>query len=235
MRMLAIENLSAGYGPIAVLHEVTLHIDEGEIVTLIGANGAGKSTTLRAISGLILVSSGTIYYKNENIMRRKPHEIACMGIAHAPEGRGIFGNLTVFENLMLASFADRRRSGAPGRLEKLFEMLPILGDRASQLASTLSGGEQQMLAIGRALMAEADLFILDEPSMGLSPILMKSVFSIISDINRRGKTILLVEQNAIMALKHSNRAYVLENGRIVAEGKSEDIAVNEELKKAYLG
>ncbi len=235
MRILDIENLRAGYGPIAVLHDVSLHVDEGEVVTLIGANGAGKSTTLRAVSGLIPATSGAIYYKNKNILRCKAHEIACMGISHVPEGRGIFGNLTVLENLMLAIFANRSKKRETRNMNGLFEMFPLLEDRRSQLASTLSGGEQQMLAIARALAADPDLFIFDEPSMGLSPILVKNVFSIIADINRRGKTILLVEQNAVMALKYSNRGYVLENGRIVAEGKSEEIAVNEELKKAYLG
>ncbi|OHD67786.1 MAG: ABC transporter ATP-binding protein [Spirochaetes bacterium RBG_16_49_21] len=233
--MLVIENLHAGYGPIAVLHGVSLHVDEGEIVTLIGANGAGKSTTLRTISRLIPAASGTILYKNENITRCKAHEIARRGIAHVPEGRGIFGNLTVIENLLLATFANRTRSMTSPVINELFDMFPLLGDRRRQLASTLSGGEQQILAIARAFAADADFFIMDEPSMGLSPILVKNVFSIIADINRRGKTILLVEQNAIMALKYSNRAYVLENGRIAAEGRSEDITANEELKKAYLG
>ena len=233
--MLVIENLHAGYGPIAVLHGVSLHVDEGEIVTLIGANGAGKSTTLRTISRLIPAASGTILYKNENITRCKAHEFARRGIAHVPEGRGIFGNLTVIENLLLATFANRTRSMTSPVINELFDMFPLLGDRRRQLASTLSGGEQQILAIARAFAADADFFIMDEPSMGLSPILVKNVFSIIADINRRGKTILLVEQNAIMALKYSNRAYVLENGRIAAEGRSEDITANEELKKAYLG
>jgi branched-chain amino acid transport system ATP-binding protein len=235
MQMLAIENLHAGYGPIAVLRGISLDVKEGEIVTLIGANGAGKSTTLRAISRLIPVISGSVRYKNADIITRKPHEVACMGIAHVPEGRGIFGNLAVVENLLLATFAKRSRGAESRDLKKVFEMFPLLGDRSRQLASTLSGGEQQMLAIARAFMADADLFILDEPSMGLSPILVKSVFSVIDEINRQGKTILLVEQNATMALKYAHRAYVLENGRIIAEGKSEEIAANDELKKAYLG
>jgi len=233
--LLTIENLCAGYGPIAVLHGISLHVEEGEIVTLIGANGAGKSTTLRAVSGLIPVTSGTILYKNENILKYKAHAIACMGIAHVPEGRGIFGNLTVTENLLLATFAKKNGRTESHDLDKLFEAFPLIGNRRRQLASTLSGGEQQMLAIARALMADADFFIMDEPSLGLSPLLVKNVFSLIADIHRQGRTILLVEQNATMALQYSNRAYVLENGRIAAEGKSKDIAANEELKKAYLG
>jgi branched-chain amino acid transport system ATP-binding protein len=235
MTLLSIDNLCAGYGPIQVLHNISLHVDEGEIVTLIGANGAGKSTALRAVSRLIPIISGAMMYKNEDLSSIPPHTIACRGISHVPEGRGIFGNLSVLENLKLSSYANRSGPAAAKLLATVFEMFPVLGERKRQLASTLSGGEQQMLAIGRAMIADGDLFIFDEPSMGLSPIFVKNVFSIIADIHKKGKTILLVEQNATMALKISNRAYVLENGRIIAEGLSESIADNAELKRAYLG
>jgi branched-chain amino acid transport system ATP-binding protein len=235
MPILSIENLAAGYGPLAVLHGISLTVGEGEIVSVLGANGAGKSTMLRAVSRLLPVMSGAILYKGKNIVSSKPHAVAAMGISHVPEGRAIFGNLTVLENLKLATFANRSRRRAPSLFSTVFEMFPVLGTRRRQLASTLSGGEQQMLAIARAIISDGDLFILDEPSMGLSPLFVKNVFSIIREINRQGKTILLVEQNATMALACSARTYVLENGRIVTQGKSSDIAKNAELKKAYLG
>ena len=235
MPLLAIDTVCAGYGPIRALHGISLSIDEGEIVTLIGANGAGKSTTLRAISRLIPTQSGSITYREKNILRYPPHEVARMGIAHVPEGRGIFGNLTVEENLRLSLFANRTASAASRLFSEVFERFPVLGQRRRQLAATLSGGEQQMLAIGRAVIADADLFILDEPSMGLSPVYVKNVFSIIAEVHKKGKTILLIEQNATMALRFAQRAYILENGRIVAQGTSKDIACNEELKRAYLG
>ncbi len=174
-------------------------------------------------------------YNNENISTVPSHEIACRGITHVPEGRGIFGNLSVLENLRLSSYANRSGSAVSKLLAAVFDMFPVLAERRRQLGSTLSGGEQQMLAIGRALIADGDLFIFDEPSMGLSPVLVKNVFSIIADIHEKGKTVLLVEQNATMALKISDRAYVLENGRIIAQGPSESIADNAELKRAYLG
>ena len=235
MALLKIENLSAGYGPITVLHGVTLHVDEGEIVAVLGANGAGKSTMLRAVSRLIPASSGTIMFKNNNIISYKPHALAAMGISHVPEGRAIFGNLTVYENIKLATFANKDPQNVNNLFTAVFEMFPVLGQRLRQVASTLSGGEQQMLAIGRAIVSDGGLFVLDEPSMGLSPMLVKNVFAIIAQINKKGKTILLVEQNAAMALRYCHRAYVLENGRIVASGKSADISGNAELKKAYLG
>jgi branched-chain amino acid transport system ATP-binding protein len=234
MQLLAIENLVAGYGPLAVLHGISLAVEQGEIVSVLGANGAGKSTMLRALSRIIPVMSGSIVYKGRNIRPCKPHRVAAMGISHVPEGRAIFGNLSVLENLTLATFARKARSTSSS-FKTVFEMFPLLGQRRGQLASTLSGGEQQMLAIARAIVADGDLFVLDEPSMGLSPMFVKNVFSIISEINKQGKTVLLVEQNASMALKCSSRAYVLENGRVVAQGKSSDIAKDAELKKAYLG
>ena len=235
MKLLSIENLTAGYGPLSVLHGISLDVEQGEIVSVLGANGSGKSTLLRTVSRLIPVMSGSIMYKGENIVSCKPHAVAAMGISHVPEGRAIFGNLTVFENLKLALFANRSRRGRDSLFTTAFEMFPVLGQRRRQLASTLSGGEQQMLAIARAVVADGDLFVLDEPSMGLSPLFVKSVFSIIREINKQGKTILLVEQNAAMALTFSTTAYVLENGRIITQGKSSDIADNAEVKKAYFG
>ncbi len=233
MHLLSIDNVVAGYGQVTILHGVSLYVDEGEIVCLLGANGAGKSTLLRAVSRLIPVLSGSITYAGENILPCKPHVVAKRGISHVPEGRGLFGNLTVLENLTLATFSGR---GAAAPLMKtVFELFPVLGRRRRQLASTLSGGEQQMLAIGRALVADGSLFVLDEPSMGLSPMYVKNVFSIVAQINKKGKTILLVEQNAAMALAYSHRGYVLENGRILASGTSAQIAANAELTKAYLG
>jgi branched-chain amino acid transport system ATP-binding protein len=185
MTILSVENLCAGYGAVGVLHDVSLYVDEGEIVTLIGANGAGKSTVLKCISGLLPAQSGSIRYKNENILKVPSHAIARRGISHVPEGRGIFGNLTVLENLSLSLFANRKKAPVQELINRVFEMFPILGERKKQSASTLSGGEQQMLAIGRALVSDGDLLILDEPSMGLSPIFVKNVFSILSEIQKK--------------------------------------------------
>jgi branched-chain amino acid transport system ATP-binding protein len=235
MPLLDLKNVCAGYGVIKVLHGISLHVDEGEIVTLIGSNGAGKSTTLRTISGLVPLRDGAILYRGASLARCAPHTIAIQGISHVPEGRGIFGNLTIRENLELAFFAACNRGPGSRRLAEVYEMFPVLGQRRRQGASTLSGGEQQMLAIGRAIIADGDLLMLDEPSMGLSPIFVKTIFKIIADIHRKGKTILLVEQNATMALNISNRAYVLENGRITASGVSRELAQNPALKAAYLG
>jgi branched-chain amino acid transport system ATP-binding protein len=235
MHLLSIENLVAGYGNLRVLHGVSLHVERGEIVTVLGANGAGKSTLLRAVSRLIPVMSGTILYEGKNIIPCKPHAVAKMGCSHVPEGRGIFGNLTVMENLLLATFAGKKDLVHSRQAQAVFDLFPVLGQRRRQLASTLSGGEQQMLAIGRAIMSDGELFVFDEPSMGLSPLFVKNVFSTIAAINKKGKTMLLVEQNATMALEISHRAYVLENGTIAAEGNSNDIANNETLRRAYLG
>ena len=234
MTLLSVEKLCAGYGAVSVVRDASIDVDEGEIVALIGANGAGKSTVLRCISGLIRASSGVIRYKNEDISKLAAHERACRGISHVPEGRGIFGNLTVLENLRLSLFANRGPADSRRLFDLVFDLFPILGERKFQSAATLSG-EQQMLAVGRAIVSDGDLLILDEPSMGLSPIFVKNVFSIISEIHKKGKTILLVEQNAILALKYANRAYVLENGGIVASGPSASISQNADLKRAYLG
>ena len=235
MTLLSVEKLCAGYGAVSVLRDASLYVDEGEIVALIGANGAGKTTVLKCISGLLPARSGSIRYKNENILKVPSHAIARRGISHVPEGRGIFGNLTIMENLSLSLFANRKKATKHELIDRVFEMFPILSERKKQSASTLSGGEQQMLAIGRALVSDGDLLILDEPSMGLSPIFVKNVFSILSEIQKKGKTILLVEQNATLALKYANRAYVLENGGIIASGPSQSIAENADFKRAYLG
>jgi branched-chain amino acid transport system ATP-binding protein len=237
MNILEIENVTAGYGNIVVLRDISLHVNEGEIVALIGANGAGKSTLLRVVSRLLPVIAGTIRFKNAVINAKSAHAVARMGIAHVPEGRGIFGNLSVMENLQIAFFAakNKNRSSVARALSLVFELFPILGQRRTQRAATLSGGEQQMLAIGRAIIAEGELLVLDEPSMGLSPKFVGSVFSIIADLNKKGKSVLLVEQNAVMALRFAKRAYMIENGRIVASGQSGDISANEELRRSYLG
>jgi branched-chain amino acid transport system ATP-binding protein len=233
MHLLTLNGITAGYGPLTVLHNVSLHIDTGEIVCVLGANGAGKTTLLRAISRLIPLSSGSIEFFGKDVACEKAHRVAALGVSHVPEGRGVFGNLTVSENLVLATYASR--TPAALRIAHVYELFPVLGTRKRQRASTLSGGEQQMLAIGRAIVADGDLFVLDEPSMGLSPLFVKNLFAIISQINKQGKTVLVVEQNATMALAHSTRAYVLENGSVVAEGTSGQIAADERIKKAYLG
>jgi branched-chain amino acid transport system ATP-binding protein len=237
MKLLDIEHMSAGYGKLIVLRDVSLHVDEGEIVALIGANGAGKSTILRAISGLIPAVSGSIRYKNRVISGLKSYTIARMGIAHVPEGRAVFGNLSVMENLHIALFAAGKqgRQLAGRRLSMIFDIFPPLGVRRQQRAATLSGGEQQMLAIGRAIVADGELLILDEPSMGLSPKFVKNVFTVLEDLNKNGKSILLVEQNATIALQVSRRTYVIENGIITAQGPSSDVASDEILRRSYLG
>ncbi|MBI4758915.1 MAG: ABC transporter ATP-binding protein, partial [Chloroflexi bacterium] len=214
---------------------ISFQVDEGEIVTLIGANGAGKSTTLRTISGLIPARSGSVTFQGKNLLACPPHEIVDMGVAHVPEGRGIFGNLTVLENLRLATYSVKDREEIRRRFKRVFGLFPRLEERKGQLSATLSGGEQQMLAVARALMTGGKLMLLDEPSMGLSPILVREIFRTIQEINQTGTTILLVEQNARMALRVANRAYVLETGRITLSGKPEEMAKNPEVRKAYLG
>ena len=233
--MLSVENLTVAYGRIEALHGISFHVEEGEIVTLIGANGAGKSTTLTAISHLIPVESGIITYQGEDLLQYKPHDVVSkLGIAHVPEGRRIFGNLTVLENLRLAAWSTPKEE-VENDLQRVFDIFPRLAERKRQLGDTLSGGEQQMLAVGRALMTHARLMLLDEPSMGLAPVLMQELFYVLREINRQGTTILLVEQNANMALKLANRGYVLETGRITLEGTSEELAGDPLVKAAYLG
>lgn len=233
--MLKISGLKVWYGAINALKGIDLNVDEGEIVTLIGANGAGKSTTLKAISGLFKQVEGKIELNGTNLLGLPSHKIVSMGICHIPEGRRIFGNLTVMENLQMGAFIIKDKKTIEDKTSKVFELFPILKERQNQLGGTLSGGEQQMLAIGRALMAEPRLLLLDEPSLGLAPFLVQEIFKIIININRTGTTILLVEQNAHLALQVANRGYVLETGKIVLEGTSKELLESELVKKAYLG
>jgi branched-chain amino acid transport system ATP-binding protein len=233
--LLEVRNIDVYYGAIRALKGVSFTVEKGEIVTIIGANGAGKSTTLRAISGLLRAKSGSILYEGTDITHTAPHLIARMGISQVPEGRGIFGNLTVQENLdvALSSVKDKRSAG-PNQ-EKVFSLFPRLKERRRQVAGTLSGGEQQMLAVGRGLMQNNPFILLDEPSMGLSPVLVEEIFGIIVEINRLGKTVLLVEQNAFKALSIAHRGYVLETGSLVLSGTAAELRDNPDVKKAYLG
>ena len=233
--MLRIADLNVYYGAIHALKGISLEVHQGEIVTLIGANGAGKSTTLRTISGLIAPKSGAVDFEGQGIAGLGAHDIVRRGISQVPEGRRIFADMTVLENLELGAFIRNDKDGIASDMEMVFTRFPRLKERLSQQAGTLSGGEQQMLAMGRALMSRPRLLLLDEPSMGLAPLLIKEIFSIIVDINKAGTTILLVEQNANMALSIANRAYVLETGRITLSGSAKDLAASEEVRKAYLG
>ncbi len=235
--LLSVENLRVSYGNIRALHGVSFQIDEGEIVCIIGANGAGKSTTLRAISRLIRVEPGTkmTFMGNDLLQYPADKVVSKFGISHVPEGRRLFGNLTVMENLKLATFARKDTKKIKQDFEQVFAIFPRLEERKTQKSGTLSGGEQQMLAIGRAFMSGRKIMLLDEPSMGLAPLLMISVFKALQELNREGTTILLVEQNARMALQFARRGYVLENGNIVLEGESADLLANPDVKKAYLG
>ena len=231
--LLELEDVHTFYGNIEALKGVSLTVDEGEIVTLIGSNGAGKSTTLRTISGITKARSGTVRFKGEDIHTRKPHEIVAMGIAQAPEGRGVFARMTVYENLLMGAFSRKGPLGA--ELELVYGYFPRLAERRTQKAGTLSGGEQQMLAIGRALMARPSVLLLDEPSMGLSPILTEQIFEIIRDINAQGNTVLLVEQNALMALNLASRGYVLQTGQIILADSAANLTANQQVRQAYLG
>ena len=232
--MLVIEDLHVFYGEIAALKGVALEVRRGEIVTLLGNNGAGKTTTLKSISGLVPARRGRITLEGEPINGVPPHEVVRRGIAHVPEGRRIFKRLTVRENLMMGAF-PRNDDGIPADLERTFTLFPILKQRVTQVAGTLSGGEQQMLAIGRALMARPRLLLLDEPSMGLSPVLVERILETIADINRQGTTVLLVEQNAAMALAIAHRGYVLETGTLALSGTAAELAQNPDVRRAYLG
>lgn len=233
--MLKVKNLNVYYGGIYALKNVNLEINQGEIVTLIGANGAGKTSTLRAISGLIPYKSGIIEFKGKALKGVPAYKLVYEGMGHVPEGRKIFANLTVMENLELGAYSRKDKHKVKEEYASIFEKFPRLEERKLQLAGTLSGGEQQMLAIGRALMSKPELLLLDEPSMGLAPIIVKGIFEIIKEINQGGTTILLVEQNANMALSIAHRAYVLETGNIVTSGAAKDLMNNEDIKKAYLG
>ena len=232
--MLKIDNINLYYGGIHALKDLSLEVKKGEIVTLIGANGAGKTSTLRAISGLEPIKNGTITYKDSSINKVPAHKIVSLGLSHVPEGRKIFANLTVMENLELGAYL-RKDKEIQKDMEMVFSKFPRLKERQKQQAGTLSGGEQQMLAIGRALMNRPDMLILDEPSMGLAPLVVKDIFDTIVEINKSGTTILLVEQNANMALSIADRAYVLETGRIVLSGNAQELLEDDSIKSAYLG
>ena len=235
--MLSVKNLKVSYDNIKALHGINFEIEEGEIITIIGANGAGKSTTLRAISRMVPVEEGTIMTFQDKDLLKYPADkvVSKLGISHVPEGRRLFGNLTILENLQLATFARRDKENIAKDIERIFGIFPRLDERKIQKAGTLSGGEQQMLAIGRAFMSGRKIMLLDEPSMGLAPLLMLDVFDALKEINQEGTTILLVEQNARMALKFARRGYVLESGNVVLEGPSDELLENPEVKKAYLG
>jgi branched-chain amino acid transport system ATP-binding protein len=233
--LLEVSNLNVYYGAIHALQGISFDVEEGEIVTLIGANGAGKSTTLRTISGLLHPRTGSVHFKGKDITMTPAEKIVEMGISHVPEGRKIFAPLTVRENLEMGAYTRSDRNEIQQSMERVFASFPRLKERINQLGGTLSGGEQQMLATGRGMMSRPDLLLLDEPSMGLSPILVEEIFRIIKEINSQGTSILLVEQNALMALSIANRAYVLETGRIVLSGKAQDVANDPQVKAAYLG
>jgi branched-chain amino acid transport system ATP-binding protein len=235
MALLEVNDIHTYYDAIHALKGITIYVDEGEIVTLIGANGAGKSTTLNTICGLYHPRSGTIYLEGEPIHELPPHEIVARGVCQAPEGRQVFGRLSVTENLKMGAYIRKDQSAIRRDMERVFELFPRLKERARQLAGTLSGGEQQMLAIGRSLMASPRLLFLDEPSMGLAPILVETIFDTIREINAQGTTVLLVEQNALMALSIAQRGYVLETGEIVLADNAEALRANDMVRQAYLG
>lgn len=233
--MLEVKDLNVFYGTIHALHDISFSVTEGEIVTLIGANGAGKTTILHSISGLLPLKSGTISFLGKSLNGMLANRIVELGLGQVPEGRRIFANLTVMENLEMGAYTRKDKAKVKQDYEMVFEKFPRLKERVRQIAGTLSGGEQQMLAMGRTLMSRPRLMLMDEPSMGLAPLLVKEIFEIIQEINRGGTTILLVEQNAHMALSIAHRAYVLETGRIVLEGAASELAQNQQIRKAYLG
>ena len=233
--MLTLENVSVNYGAIEALRGVSMHVEQGEVVTLIGANGAGKTTTLRTITGLLSPSQGSISFENESIGGMPAHKLVARGISMSPEGRGVFANLSVRENLQMGAYLKKDKRQIAADMESCFKRFPRLKERESQKAGTLSGGEQQMLAIARALMSRPRLLLLDEPSLGLAPRIVHTIFEAVDEIRAEGTTILLVEQNAHAALRHSDRAYVLETGQIVMEGPSKELAADPRIKEAYLG
>lgn len=235
MAMLEVNNLHAYYGNIHALNDVSIFVEEGEIVSLIGGNGAGKTTTLRSISGLLTPSQGTITFNGEDLSTYKAHQLVSTGIAMVPEGRGVFSRLTVLENLEMGAYHRNDKAGIKEDLDKVHKLFPRLEERESQVAGTLSGGEQQMLATARAMMSRPTLLLMDEPSMGLAPVLVEAIFSTIEEINKEGTTVLLVEQNAHMALQIASRGYVLQTGEIVLHDSAENLQKNEMVQKAYLG
>ena len=233
--MLSVENLNVYYGAIHALHDISFHVDTGEIVTLIGANGAGKTSILQSISALILRRSGAVTFDGKDLSHIPAHRLIAMGLTQVPEGRRVFATMTVMENLEMGAYTRRSRTEMQQDLDMVFAHFPRLKERMKQYAGTLSGGEQQMLAMGRALMSHPKLLMMDEPSMGLSPILVQEIFSIIQEINKSGTTVLLVEQNAHMALSIANRAYVLETGKIIKEGDADALLSDDDVRRAYLG
>ncbi len=235
MALLELEDVGAGYGAIEVLHGVSLTVDEGEIVTLVGANGAGKTTTLMTISGVVKPRAGTIRFAGKSLAGVAAHEVVGLGIAQSPEGRKIFPRLTVLENLEMGAFGRNDKAGIQKDIARAFELFPILGERRHQAGGTLSGGEQQMLAVGRAMASRPKLLLLDEPSLGLAPLIVHKIFEVIRRLNEEGVTILLVEQNARMALKTANRGYVLETGSITLADTAANLLANEKVQSAYLG
>lgn len=234
-KILEIDNLEVAYGGITALRGICMYVEEGEVVALIGANGAGKTTTLRAVCGMIPVQEGKVVLAGRNLCGLPSHLVSRMGVVHIPEGRGIFPNLTVAENLMVGAHGRKDRNQIKADMEKVFDIFPRLRERSKQPGGTLSGGEQQMLAVGRALMARGKVILMDEPSMGLAPVLVRSIFQVIREINRMGATILLVEQNALMALRVAHRAYVLQTGRMVLSGDAAYVRAHPDVMKAYLG
>ena len=235
MALLDVQNLTVNYGVINALKGISFHVDKGEIVALIGANGAGKTTTLHTLSGLLTPESGTVKYNDTDITKLPGHKIVSLGMAHVPEGRRVFADMTVLQNLKMGAYTRNDQQEFNDTLELVYKRFPRLKERKNQRSGTLSGGEQQMLAIGRALMSHPDIILMDEPSMGLSPIFVNEIFSIIEDVNKDGVTVLLVEQNAKKALTIANRAYVLETGSIVKEGTGAELLNDESIRKAYLG
>ncbi len=235
MSLLEIKNLEVFYGVIQALKGISFNVDEGEIITLIGANGAGKTTTMQSVIGLIPKKGGTVTYDGKDITHTPAHKLVGLGMAQVPEGRRVFQELTVYENLLMGAFLNKDKKAVKDDIEKIYNLFPRLCERKGQIAGTLSGGEQQMLAMGRALMSKPKLLMLDEPSMGLSPLLVDEVFELIKHINKDGTTILLVEQNAGKSLAISDRAYVLENGKIVLTGTGKELMESDMVKKAYLG
>lgn len=233
--LLEVNGLEVNYGVIRALKGISFKVEQGEIVSLIGANGAGKTTTLQTVTGLLHPAAGTIIYKGKDIVHTPAHKIVTMGLVHVPEGRRIFQNLTVYENLMMGAYAQKDKAKIEENLKLVYELFPRLEERRKQMAGTLSGGEQQMLAMGRALLSDPEMVLLDEPSMGLSPLLVSEVFEIIKTFREQGKTVLLVEQNAKKAMSVSDRVYVLETGTVTKEGKASELINDESIKKAYLG
>ena len=235
MAMLEVKDLEVYYGMIQAIKGVSFHVDQGEVIALIGANGAGKTTILHTVTGLLSPKKGSVVFEGQEVTKIPAHKIVSLGMAHVPEGRRVFAELSVYENLKMGAYTRKDKSEIEENLQKIYERFPRLKERKNQMAGTLSGGEQQMLAMGRALMSQPKIILMDEPSMGLSPILVNEIFDIIQEVSKSGTTVLLVEQNAKKALSIADRAYVLKTGRIALEGRAEDLLRDDSIKKAYLG